>query len=162
MQQAQEGKESLAQLHKKNQELERDMNGLKVKLERLTKDYSSLKDEHDTTQLAIKQSEAELAKRTEEITYLKERLDDAESKAFEVYSKYKEMKKETALLREQSVNIQLEKEGLRDELTAAKQKLSELQNKFQQIGSVIKTEDKGNDKNIDVELLPQTHNEQNR
>jgi DNA repair exonuclease SbcCD ATPase subunit len=161
---------NLALLSKKNQELVKEVNLFKSQLARLNKDYSDLGDKHATAQLAMKQNEAELSRRKEEVAFIKQRLEEADAKTFEVYSKYKEMKKESALLREQNVSVQLERETMVNDLNQTKAKLNELQNKFQQVSNMFKlAEPNPSDetvepsgaagKKVGVELLPKNNGE---
>ncbi|MFA6217415.1 MAG: hypothetical protein WDL87_07165 [Candidatus Omnitrophota bacterium] len=163
-------KMSLALLNKKNQDLVKEMNSFKSQLEKLRKDYSDLSDVHATEQLAMKQNEAELSRRKEEMAFIKQRLEEADAKTFEVYSKYKEMKKESTLLREQNVSVQIERETLANDLNQTKAKLNELQNKFQQVSAMFKLADPSFSsdtadpaaaagKKVDVELLPKNRGE---
>ncbi len=158
--------EHLAALETRNQALEQELASLKEKLETLSREYAGFKDEHATAQLAIRQTEAELKKNRDEISYFKDKLADADTRFIELQSKYNEVKKESAVLREQYVNVQLERERLRDELQRARMNLSELQNKFQKIGTMFMSqpppqmaspeEGASSRRKVDVELLPKT------
>ncbi|MDD5729567.1 MAG: hypothetical protein PHN57_00350 [Candidatus Omnitrophica bacterium] len=161
-----EYKANIALLNRKNQELVSEIGALKQHLDQLNKDYSDLKDEHEKVQLSAKQNEALVSKGKEEIAYFKEKLAEADTRLMEVQSKYKEIKKDSALLREQFVSVQLEREKIRDELDQAKMRLSELQNKFRKIGNMVEVNpdavkdiagtdaQTGPGKKVDVELIP--------
>ncbi|MFA5118663.1 MAG: hypothetical protein WC695_07390 [Candidatus Omnitrophota bacterium] len=163
-------KMNMVLLSKKNQELAKEVNLFKSQLAKLNKDYSDLGDKHATSQLAMKQGEAELSRRKEEVAFIKQRLEEADAKTFEVYSKYKEMKKESALLREQNVSVQLERETMVNDLNQTKAKLNELQNKFQQVSNMFKLAEPERTydtvdtpgaagKKVGVELMPQNNGE---
>ena len=164
-----------------NQELEKGIGSLKVELEKLNKDYAAWQSEQKNTQEIIKQHEAELGKRADKILVLQDKLSEMEVKLSEIQLKSKDMQKESALLREQYVVIQLEKENLKSQLEQTKLKLSNLQsqisqtiqlnanlqNQFQQINSILKTTEQPQgytkeepvpsaaSKKVEVELYPQ-------
>jgi len=168
-----------------NQELEKGIGSLKVELEKLNKDYAAWQSEQKNTQEIIKQHEAELGKRADKIVVLQEKLSEMEDKLSEIQLKSKDMQKESALLREQYVVIQLEKENLKSQLEQTKLKLSNLQsqisqtiqlnanlqNQFQQINSILKTTEQPQgytkeesvpsaaSKKVEVQLYPQNKSE---
>lgn len=156
-------KTGLALLDKKNHSLVNEVNALKASLEKVRTHYEALKDVQGKRDGDTKAKEDELARRRAEISDIQEKLTKAEAGMLDLQFKYKEAKKESALLREQFVYLQLEREKLRDELNQAKVKLYELQSKFQQIEQAIKTgapvvltqPSENTSKKVNVELVPE-------
>jgi chromosome segregation ATPase len=132
-------KTGLSLLDKKNHSLVNEVNELRASLEKVRTHYEALKDAQGKSDGDKKAKEDELARRRTEISDIQEKLTKSEAGVLDLQFKYKEAKKESALLREQFVYLQLEREKLRDELNQAKVKLYELQSKFQQIEQAVKT-----------------------
>lgn len=148
------------------QKLQEELNKFQSQFEQLNREYANLKEEHKGTQTTLTQNETELAKRAEKILNLQERVSEMEARLGELQLKSNELQKEGALLREQNVAVQLERETLRDQLDQAKLHLNDLENQLAQISSILKPSPKSTEvqpqrqwegaKKVDVELIPQT------
>ncbi len=157
--------EKIDLLAQENTSLEKELKLLKANLEQLNKDYVVLKDEHKNMAQTFKQSEAELGKRADKILTLQEKLSAAQDKLDAIQFRSREIEKDSATLRQQYVTVQMERERLRDELEDTRRRLGELENRFQQIGNILKTseqsdvarqQEEGQFKKVNVELIPET------
>lgn len=157
------------------QGLKQELIQLQSQIEQLSKDYAGLKSEHGRSQEMLKDKEIELGKRADRILNLQAKLSEVEANLSEVQLKYKGEEKGSAILREQYVAIQLERESLKNELDEAKVKLTNLRSQLQQMAGIFnmpleqpqaapapKLEEEISEpqaKKVDVKLLPQTEPE---
>lgn len=150
------------------QNLQEELERLRKQIEVMNRDYSNLNQEYKSTQERLSIKQTELNKRAERILSLQERLVELKNKLDKVQSQSQAAEKESAVLRECYVSLQLEREGLRFELNQARLKLAELQNKLNQIGSVFippdqsgftasEEETESPARKVDVELMPGNH-----
>ncbi len=138
-----------ADLVKKNQVLEKELNSLHSQLDELNKSHSALKEESKKNQPFV------IAGQTES-----EKLSQAYTQLENMQIKVGEMAKESANLRQDYVFIQLEREKIKDELERTRAKLAELENKFNQMGNILGPAAK-EAKKVEVELIPDNKLESN-
>ena len=144
--------------------LEVELKQLQAQLGQLDNEELDLKNGYREAQELIKQSDAELGKRANKILVLEEKLAGLELKLGDIQLKSQEMEKETALLREQNIAIQLEREDLRNQLHQARIRLSALESQASQISDIIRQAPaakpaeaslpKEEAKRVEVELYP--------
>ena len=79
-----------------------------------------------------------MGKRADRILVLSEKLTEAQSGLKDIRSKYQEIEKESAALREQNVAAQIEREELKIQLTQTRAKLKEFESQASQITSILK------------------------
>ncbi|OGX31970.1 MAG: hypothetical protein A3G37_00550 [Omnitrophica WOR_2 bacterium RIFCSPLOWO2_12_FULL_46_30] len=120
------------------EKLGKEKEQLRAQLELLNKTYSDLQNEYLRGQEVLKQNETESGRRADRILVLEEKLTKAETQLADVQLKYKDMEKESALVREQNVAVQLEREELKNQLEQAKFRLNELENQAFQILKLLK------------------------
>lgn len=140
------------------EKLKQEISRLQVQLEEVNISYVGLKEDNNKAQELIKLNSLELGRRADRILVLEEKSADIENKLISLQLKYKEVEKESASLRQDNVAIQLEREEAELELNRAKEKLSELDNKLQQISSVFGGGLKPAEaavKKVDVLLVPE-------
>lgn len=143
------------------EKLRKDIEQLRAQLELLNKTYADLRNEYLKGQEVLKQNEIESGRRADRILVLQEKLTQAEAQLADTQLKYKEMEKESALVREQNVAVQLEREDLKNQLEQAKLRLNELGNQVSQISNILKTVKtaeaalpKEEAERVEVELFP--------
>ncbi|MEK6563617.1 MAG: hypothetical protein AABZ65_01125 [Candidatus Omnitrophota bacterium] len=119
--------------------LQEQLKQLQVRSEELSKNYTDLKNEYVKADETIKRNTLELGKRADKILVLSEKLTETRSGLKDIQSKYKEIEKESAALREQNVAVQLEREELKNQLTQTKAKLKEFENQASQITNILKS-----------------------
>lgn len=119
------------------QKLQEELMLLQEQIEVMNKDYSNLNKEYKSAKERLSIRETELTNRGERILLFQERMVELKNKLEKVQSQCQAAEKESALLRECYVSLQLEREGLSFELNQTRLKLAELQNKLNQIGSVF-------------------------
>ena len=144
--------------------LQEELKQLQARLGQLDDEGLNLKNGYREAQEIIKQNDAELGKRANKILVLEEKLTSMEFKLGEIQLKSGEMEKETALLREQNIAIQLEREDLRSQLHQTGIRLSALENQASQISDIIRQAPavkpaeaslpKEEAKRVEVELYP--------
>ena len=128
---------------------------------RLQKDYDRLKVDFTRAEEALKNNEAELGRRADKILVGEEKLSGTEAQLSQIQSRYNELLKDSASLREQSVAAQIETEELKIRLNQSALKASGLENRLSQIGTILKTPKPGassaagqENKMVEVELYP--------
>lgn len=121
-----------------NQRLQEQLRQLQAQFAQAQKDSANLQNEYALLQETLKRNEGELGRRADKILVLGEELADIQMKLAGIQSQYNEQEKESASLRERNVAVQLEREGLKEQLSQAKIKLSDLENQLAQIGVILK------------------------
>ena len=143
--------------------LQEQFKTLQAHSEELSKNYADLKNEYSKADETIKQNTLDLGKRADRILVLSEKLSETRSGLKESRSKYQEIEKESAALREQNVAAQLEREELKIQLTQTRVKLKEFESQASQITSILKgintgetfpdlPQERDENKKIEVEL----------
>ncbi|MCK9595294.1 MAG: hypothetical protein PHH68_03065 [Candidatus Omnitrophica bacterium] len=110
---------------------------LKSELNRVQDQMNGLNKRYQDALETIRINQTELSKRAEKILSLQEKLDQVEAKLALMRVRAQETTKESAVLREQFVYAQLERERLIAELNETKSELNELQGKFSRIGNIF-------------------------
>jgi chromosome segregation ATPase len=152
-------------LRQDNRKLHEQLNQLQEQLARLQKDSEALRDDYAAARETLKNNEASLGSRADKILVLEETLAGIRGQLSEIQSLYGELEKESAILREQSVAGQLEREDLKSQLSQSRLKLSGLENRLSQIGVILETpkpaeatlpkeEARQDAKRVEVELYP--------
>ena len=148
--------------------LQEQLKQLQVRSEKLSKNYADLKNEYIKADETIKQNTLALGKRADRILVLSEKLTETRSGLKDIRSKYQEIEKESAALREQNVAAQLEREELKIQLSQARVKLKEFESQASQITNILKSihtaeassglpqEEPDENKKIEVELYQST------
>src|SRR3989338_3872630 len=148
--------------------LQEQLKQLQVRSEKLSKNYADLKNEYIKADETIKQNTLALGKRADRILVLSEKLTEAQSGLKDIRSKYQEIEKESAALREQNVAAQLEREELKIRLSQTRVKLKEFESQASQITNILKSihtaeassglpqEEPDENKKIEVELYQST------
>lgn len=131
--------EEAKKLNLNTQKLQQELAQLRAQLELLNKTYADLQNEHTVIQQALKQNEIDLGSRADRILVSEEKLKIAQAQLADTQLKYKDIEKDTSLLREQNVAVQIEREGLKNQLQQARLRLSELENQTLQISSILNT-----------------------
>ena len=131
--------EEAKKLNLNTQKLQEELTQLRAQSELLNKTYTDLQNEHTAAQQALKQNEIDLGARADRILVSEEKLKMAEAQLADTQLKYKDIEKEAALLREQNVAVQIEREGLKNQLQQAGLRLSELENQTMQITNILNT-----------------------
>lgn len=144
--------------------LREQLKQLQARSEELSKNYTDLKNEYIKANETITRNTLELGKRADKILVLSEKLTETRSGLKDIQSKYKEIEKESAALREQNVAAQLEREELKNQLTQTRAKLKEFESQASQITDILKSihtaeassglphEEADENKKIEVEL----------
>lgn len=142
--------------------LQKEYEAIKLEFDRLNREYTNLKQQFSGIQATLAQNETDLAKRADRILNLQEKLADTEARLAEIQLKSNELQKECALLREQNVGVQLEREVVKSQLEEANQRLGSLQQQLSRIGDIVKIPEEGpgagqqeGAKKVDVQLMPQ-------
>ena len=117
--------------------LQEQLKQLQVRSEELSKNYADLKNEYAKADETIKQNTLALGKRADRILVLSEKLTETQSGLKDIRSKYQEIEKESAALREQNVAAQLEREELKIQLTQTRVKLKEFESQASQITNIL-------------------------
>lgn len=123
---------------KNTRKLRDEITELNRQLEQLTKEYAEIKNAYASTQETIAQNELELGKRANKILIAEERRAETQAKLSELQLKAEEIERASALLREQNVAAQLEREAFRGELNNTKLRLSELEGQASLISNILK------------------------
>jgi len=158
------GKDGILMTTQNYQKLQEDLRRLQEQIEGMNREYANLDNEYKSTKERLSIRETEVNKRGERILFLQERMEDLKKKLDRVQSQAEAAQKESAILRECYVSLQLEREGLMFELNQTRLKLAELQNKLNQIGSVfippsqygfvpMQEETESSARKVDVELM---------
>ena len=133
----------------KNQELGRQLMALKKKLEEDKGNSAATAPEaNGTASLEIEKkldwlktkdelNQAELNRRQEHILALQDRIEKQGEKLSLAMEQFKEMEKDSAMLRERNIALQLERESLMEELNRTRRELSQMQEKLSDIGSLL-------------------------
>lgn len=148
-----------------NRKLQEQLNQLQEQLARLQKDSAALRDDYAAARETLKNNETTLGSRADKILVLEETLSGLRGQLSEVQSRYGELEKESAVLREQNVAGQLEREDLKDQLNQSRLKLNGLENRISQIGVILEApkpaeaalpreEVRKETKKVEVELYP--------
>ena len=117
--------------------LQEQLKQLQARSEELSKNYADLKNEYAKADETIKQNTLALGKRADRILVLSEKLTETQSGLKDIRSKYQEIEKESAALREQNVAAQLEREELKIQLTQTRVKLKEFESQASQITNIL-------------------------
>lgn len=152
-------------LKEDNRKLTAQLNQLQEQLARLQKDSAALDDDYAAARETLKNNEAALGSRADKILVLEETLAGIRGQLSEIQSRYGELEKESAGLREQNVAGQLEREDLKGQLNQSRIKLSGLESRISQIGVILeapkpaettlpKEEARQEAKRVEVELYP--------
>lgn len=156
------------------QRIRQEMEGVQGKLVQLNNDYATLKSDYEKDREALRFNEQELGRRADTILNLQAKLSTVQSDLSVLQLKSQEAEKDTAILRQQYVAIQLERQSLKNELDQVKSKLGRVHNQFQEIGKIFSgseqvqpaplpqigaeaSEDQS--KKVDVKLMPQNEPE---
>lgn len=121
------------------QALQEQLKQLRERSEELSKNYTELKSEYAKADEIIKHNTTELGKRADKILTLSEKLSEAKTGLKDIQSKYKEIEKESAALREENVAAQLEREELKNQLAQTRVKLKEFENQASNISNILKS-----------------------
>ncbi len=138
------------------------------------RERAQLKWQYRDAQDQLAKAHDELNARAEKIFSLQEKVMNMENNLFEMQVNLKEMEKDSVILKEKYLAVELEKSGLQIALDQSRQELAQLQSKFLsllgRIGGIIKSSDDAralvkpensprlNNTNIDVLLIPQGEN----
>lgn len=152
-------------LKEDNRRLKEQLNQLQEQLARLQKDSAALRDDYAAARETLKNNETTLGGRADKILVLEETLAGLRGQLSEIQSRYGELEKESAVLREQNVAGQLEREDIKSQLSQSRIKLSGLENRLSQIGVILeppkpaeatlpKEEARQDAKRVEVELYP--------
>lgn len=125
-------------LRQANQKLQEQLNQLNSQLAQFQKDSAGMRNDYSALQETLKNNEAALGSRANKILVLEETLAGIQGQLSEIRSRYNELEKESAGLREQNVAAQLEREELGGQLNQSRLKLSSLENQLSQIGVILK------------------------
>lgn len=108
-------------------------------------------------------NQLELNKRQERIQSLQDAIQKMQDKLSLALEQFKDMEKESAMLRERNVALQIERENLLNDLNDARSELGQMQEKLSQIGGLLLSgreqsagqeaqADQPSEKKVDVEL----------
>jgi chromosome segregation ATPase len=101
----------------------------------------------------------EMEKRQRTIQSLQDKTQKMEEKLSVALEQFKEMERESALLRERNIALQIERENLLNDLNGARKELGQLQEKLSQIGELLLSQSAaapgqdGVPRKVDVEFL---------
>lgn len=152
-------------LKEDNRQLQEQLNQIQEQLARLQKDSAALRDDYAAARETLKNNETTLGSRADKILVLEETLAGIRGQLSEIRSRYGELEKESAVLREQNVAGQLEREDIKSQLSQSRLKLSGLESRLSQIGVILeppkpveatlpKEEARQDAKRVEVELYP--------
>ena len=146
---------TISELRQSNSQLKQEIAKIKNAFEEANRDYADLKEEHLQALETIRKNSAELSRRAEKIASLQANIEEIQAKLSDLYSKYKQAEKDSALLREKYVLIQLEREQLKNQLSEQKAKLNAIQAKSADDSLADQSlQNPSSSKKIDVELIP--------
>ena len=119
------------------QKLQNEAAALQKQLTQLTDAYAQLQNAYTAVKETLSNNEIELGKRANRILSAEEKQVDAHYKLSEVQARAKELERESALLREQNVAVQIEKETAKTQLARVTQRLSELEGQASLITTIL-------------------------
>ena len=119
------------------QKLQNEAAALQKQLTQLTDAYAQLQNAYTTVKETLSNNEIELGKRANRILSAEEKQVDAHYRLSEVQARAKELERESALLREQNVAVQIEKETAKTQLARVTQRLSELEGQASLITTIL-------------------------
>ena len=119
------------------QKLQNEAAALQKQLTQLTDTYAQLQNAYTAVKETLSNNEIEMGKRANRILSAEEKQVDAHYRLSEVQARAKELEKESALLREQNVAVQIEKETAKTQLARVTQRLSELEGQASLITTIL-------------------------
>jgi chromosome segregation ATPase len=114
--------------------LKEEISRLQILLKQLTGDYAALKAAYEEALQEIRRNKTVSGERADTILTLQDKLANAESALSGIQVRIQSAEKDSALLRQEFVALQIEREELKRQLSLAKIKLSDAQSKLRQIG----------------------------
>ncbi len=117
--------------------LKDEVSRLQNQLKQLSGDYAALKEEYAKASREIEQNKVVSGERAERVLTLQEKLAKAESSLNAIQVRIQSAEKDSALLRQEFVALQIEREDLVRQLSLAKTKFNDAQSKLRQISTLF-------------------------